>query len=137
MHRYAVHCDSSTECTHAAEPHHTGPPKRPSPDAQLMQPICTSGVMRCCPARFDRGTCGRRSARSLSARMLCTGARQLSQHSSTQAAAHPTVGRGAEVVVALLDRQHGAQDLEAGLPPPGNQRTVCDLLAHQVVKQLS
>lgn len=36
--------------------HQTGPPKRPSPDAQLMHPIATSGEMRCCPARLVRGT---------------------------------------------------------------------------------
>lgn len=29
-----------------------------------MQPICTSGVMRCCPARFDSGTCERHASGS-------------------------------------------------------------------------
>jgi hypothetical protein len=33
-----------------------GPPKRPSPEAQEMQPVCTSGVMRCWAARMRSGT---------------------------------------------------------------------------------
>jgi hypothetical protein len=33
-----------------------GPPKRPSPEAQEMQPVCTSGVMRCRAARMRSGT---------------------------------------------------------------------------------
>ena len=36
--------------------HHTGPPNFPSPEAQDMQPDCTSGVMRCCAPRLLKGT---------------------------------------------------------------------------------
>lgn len=36
--------------------HHIGPPKRPSPDAQLMHPVCVLGVTFCCPDRWRSGT---------------------------------------------------------------------------------
>ena len=36
--------------------HQMGPPNLPSPEAQEMQPVCTSGVIFCCAPLSFRGT---------------------------------------------------------------------------------
>ena len=45
----------------------------------------------------------------------------------------PTVGGGAEVVVASLYCKHGAQELVAGLAPLGYQGSIRDLFSHKIV----
>jgi hypothetical protein len=44
------------------------------------------------------------------------------------------VAGGPEVVVALLNGQHGAQELVPGLAPLGNEGPICNLLTTQPVK---
>lgn len=49
-------CSAVSSASSSGVFHQIGPPKRPSPEAQQMQPVWTSGVMRCCAARCRIGT---------------------------------------------------------------------------------
>ena len=140
------------------EAHHTGPPNRPSPDAQLMQPTCTSGVRRCCPARFDSGTlqwlvvpklwlpCGGTSGNLEPLCKLCwhyehhqlramgRTARCMAWRRRESILSQWQLAVRAQSMAHLLHGEHGAQDLISGLSPLRDERPVCNLLPHKVVK---